>query len=42
MTTETEYEAPALVEIGDFAEVTMGLPNWGFDSRWTCLRVGCH
>ncbi|MDJ1134867.1 lasso RiPP family leader peptide-containing protein [Streptomyces iconiensis] len=39
---EFEYEAPEFVVVGDFSEITLGRPNWGFDSVWTCARVGCH
>ncbi|MCX4869830.1 lasso RiPP family leader peptide-containing protein [Streptomyces sp. NBC_00257] len=43
MNTEIEeYESPEMVEVGEFAEVTMGRPNWGFDWNWTCQSIGCH
>ncbi|MFI1869474.1 lasso RiPP family leader peptide-containing protein [Streptomyces jumonjinensis] len=35
------YEPPELIEAGDFTEVTLGRPNWGFDSVWTCVELGC-
>ncbi|MFD5555144.1 lasso RiPP family leader peptide-containing protein [Streptomyces sp. NPDC059816] len=37
----TVYEPPMLAEAGDFAAVTMGLPNWGNDFRYTCWIMGC-
>jgi hypothetical protein len=30
------YEPPAMVEVGDFSEVTLGHPYDGFE-RWDCL-----
>lgn len=36
------YESPALVEIGSFADVTLGRPVWGFDSRDRCLIWNCQ
>ncbi|MGH8908666.1 MAG: lasso RiPP family leader peptide-containing protein [Egibacteraceae bacterium] len=38
MKNESEvYEAPVLVSIGDFAQVTLGRPNWGFEADWSCI-----
>lgn len=31
------YEPPALVEVGNFAKVTLGRPNWGFENDWSCI-----
>jgi hypothetical protein len=31
------YEPPMLVGIGDFAKVTLGRPNWGFETDWSCI-----
>lgn len=31
------YEPPVLVSIGDFAKVTLGRPNWGFETDWSCI-----
>ncbi|MEU0124914.1 lasso RiPP family leader peptide-containing protein [Streptomyces albidoflavus] len=40
-TMENTYEAPALVEVGDFTEVTLGDGTWGFDSKRQCAWLGC-
>lgn len=31
------YEPPMLAAAGDFAEVTLGRPSWGFENDWTCV-----
>jgi hypothetical protein len=31
------YEPPVLTSIGDFANVTLGRPNWGFETDWSCI-----
>jgi hypothetical protein len=42
MTHEGAYEAPALVEIGDFAELTLGVSWWcPYDWFWSGYVVGC-
>ncbi|MET2715116.1 lasso RiPP family leader peptide-containing protein [Streptomyces carpaticus] len=40
-TTELVYEAPELIEVGDFNEVTLGDGSWGFDSRRECAIILC-
>lgn len=42
MQEETEvaaYEPPTVEEAGDFAEVTLGRPSWGFEADWTCVML---
>ncbi|WP_326686302.1 MULTISPECIES: lasso RiPP family leader peptide-containing protein [unclassified Streptomyces] len=41
MTEETVYEAPALVEVGDFTDVTLGDGSWGWDDDDLCWFLGC-
>jgi hypothetical protein len=42
MTEETElYQTPVLVEVGDFAEVTLGDGSWGWDDADLCWFLGC-
>ncbi|MGX2998861.1 lasso RiPP family leader peptide-containing protein [Streptomyces sp. JNUCC 64] len=41
VTPATGYEPPLLADAGDFATVTMGLPNWGADFRYECWIMGC-
>ncbi len=42
MTEETvPYETPALVEVGDFADVTLGNGSWGWDHANLCLVLFC-
>lgn len=36
------YEPPVLVSIGDFATVTLGRPNWGFEADWSCVMLCSH
>jgi hypothetical protein len=33
------YEPPTLSEVGDFAQVTLGRPNWGFEADWSCVML---
>jgi hypothetical protein len=33
------YEPPALTEVGDFAELTLGRPSWGFEHDWSCVMM---
>ncbi|WP_019629982.1 lasso RiPP family leader peptide-containing protein [Actinomadura atramentaria] len=35
------YEPPALVEIGDLREVTLGKGTWGWDNANQCLWLHC-
>ncbi|REE96912.1 lasso RiPP family leader peptide-containing protein [Thermomonospora umbrina] len=41
MEETTIYEPPTLTEVGDFTEVTLGRPNWGFDGQLTCRVIDC-
>ncbi|MER7794108.1 lasso RiPP family leader peptide-containing protein [Streptomyces sp. NPDC097640] len=39
---EVDYEKPQLVEVGDFAKLTMGNgPTGGIDWRWECWFFLC-
>ncbi|MEV7008681.1 lasso RiPP family leader peptide-containing protein [Streptosporangium sp. NPDC051022] len=33
------YEPPTLSGVGEFAEVTLGRPSWGFENDWTCVML---
>ncbi|QFU91026.1 lasso RiPP family leader peptide-containing protein [Amycolatopsis sp. YIM 10] len=33
----TVFEAPALIEVGDFDKVTLGSRGWGFEPGVRCL-----
>ncbi|GAA0264402.1 hypothetical protein GCM10009527_070550 [Actinomadura nitritigenes] len=33
------YEPPALMEVGGFAELTLGRPSWGFEADWSCVML---
>lgn len=35
------YEPPALVEIGDFSEITLDTGVWGWDSTDRCWWLNC-
>ncbi|NJP65871.1 keywimysin-related RiPP [Streptomyces spiramenti] len=41
-TTATLYEAPKLIDAGDFAKVTLGRNSWGFDSSMLCRWINCQ
>jgi hypothetical protein len=41
MQENTMYLPPALAEVGEFAQVTLGRPVWGFDSRDRCVFFNC-
>lgn len=41
MQETTMYLPPALAEVGEFAQVTLGRPVWGFDSRDRCVFFNC-
>ncbi|SHN47901.1 lasso RiPP family leader peptide-containing protein [Cryptosporangium aurantiacum] len=36
MTDETTYVSPTLIEVGDFAELTLGNGGGGVDTFWEC------
>ncbi|MGA6158693.1 lasso RiPP family leader peptide-containing protein [Stenotrophomonas sp. NPDC087984] len=35
------YETPALVEVGDFAELTLDRGTWGWDGINQCIFLHC-
>ncbi|NJP65872.1 lasso RiPP family leader peptide-containing protein [Streptomyces sp. ventii] len=41
-TNTSLYEAPALIEAGDFTKVTLGRVSWGFDSSMLCRWLNCQ
>lgn len=41
MSDVTVYEPPALVEIGDFSDLTRDDGTWGWDNVNECWWLGC-
>lgn len=35
------YEPPALAEAGEFTQVTLGHPSWGFEWDGHCVYFNC-
>ncbi|MEU3165977.1 lasso RiPP family leader peptide-containing protein [Streptosporangium sp. NPDC006930] len=33
------YEPPTVSGVGEFAEVTLGRPSWGFEADWSCVML---
>ncbi|MGP2439276.1 lasso RiPP family leader peptide-containing protein [Streptomyces sp. JW3] len=41
MSEDMVYEPPALVEVGDFRELTLDEGTWGWDRYSECWWLGC-
>ncbi|MGA6158692.1 lasso RiPP family leader peptide-containing protein [Stenotrophomonas sp. NPDC087984] len=39
MEAHLTYETPALVEVGDFTDCTLGIGDWGWDWTYSCMLI---